>query len=301
MTARRGFALLAALWVTVALSAMALVGLLVARDVLGGAQNRITLMRGRWRAEDCLERSRAVIDGALSGRSGGGGGAWEALDRIVAASPVVTEVACEVTLVPTGIAVDVNVADGEQLLALFRAIGFGEPRADSMVDALLDWRDADDIPRPLGAERDWYRAQGRFTPRNGPFADVVELRRVRGFEVLPDSMLDAVFTVEPGRIVWSRAPLTVLASLPGMSEEAMARVIERRSRGIPATDLFSLSEELSPAAQQLLTARAGDLQRLATDRPDAWILVARGGGYSLEVRLAPAGTRAAIVRRRTTP
>ena len=35
MTTRRdGFALLAALWVTVALSAMALVGLLVARDVL---------------------------------------------------------------------------------------------------------------------------------------------------------------------------------------------------------------------------------------------------------------------------
>jgi type II secretory pathway component PulK len=152
----------------------------------------------------------------------------------------------------------------------------------------------------MGAERDWYRAHGRFTPRNGPFADVRELRRVRGFETMPDSILDAVFTVEPGRIIWSRAPLAVLASLPGVGEEAMARIIERRSRGM-ATDLMSLSAELSPGARQMLSARTGDLQRLTTDRPDAWLLIARGGSSTIEVRLASAGTRAAIVRRRTTP
>ena len=83
---RRGFALLAALWVTVALSAMALTGLLVARDVMNAAQNRIRLTRGRWRAEDCLERARSVIDDALSGEVGG---SWESLDRIVAAAPAI--------------------------------------------------------------------------------------------------------------------------------------------------------------------------------------------------------------------
>jgi len=303
-TRRNGFALLAALWVTVALSAMALTGLLVAREVMSGGRNRIALMRGQWRAEDCLERARAVINDALSGghaipRPVGGG--WEALDRVVAASPAITDAACDVTLAPAGLAVDVNTADGEQLLALFRAMGIGEPRADSMVDALLDWRDADDIPRPLGAERSWYHAEGRFTPRNGPFADVKELRRVRGFEDLPDSILDAVFTVEPGRIVWTRAPLVVLASLPGIGEEALARIIERRERGISVADMSALSADLSPGARQLLVARYGDLARLTTDRPDSWILTARGGSYAIEVRLAPAGSRAAIVRRRTTP
>ncbi|HSY80327.1 MAG TPA: hypothetical protein VK807_01110 [Gemmatimonadaceae bacterium] len=297
-TRRRGFALLAALWVTVALSAMALAGLLVARDVVTSAQNRVALMRGRWRAEDCLERARAVIDDAMNGRIAG---RWESLDRAVAMSPAITDAACDVALVPTGIAVDVNAADREQLLALFRAIGIGEPVADSMADALLDWRDADDIPRPLGAERDWYRAHDQFTPRNGSFADVRELRRVRGFEGLSDSILNAVFTVEAGRIMWSRAPLAVLASLPGVGEEALARIVELRTRRIAVLDPNALASDLSPSARQALIDRYGDLSRLTTDRPDAWILTARGGAYTIEVRLAPAGSRAAIVRRRTTP
>jgi general secretion pathway protein K len=301
MTPRRnGYALLAALWVTVALSTMALTGLLVARDVVNGTQNRIALMRGRWRAEDCLERARVVIAEVMSGR---GDGNWASLDWAVAASPVMTDAACDVSLVPTGIAVDLNAADGEQMLAMLRVLGIGEPRADSMVDAWLDWRDADDIPRPMGAEQDWYRTQGRFPPRNGPFANVRELRRVRGFDesVLPDSMLDAVFTVEPGRIVWSRASIAVLASLPGVGEEALALMIDHRSRGVPITSLQALSADLSPGARQLLAARTGELQRLTTDWPDAWVLTAHGGAYAIEVRLAPAGTRAAIVRRRTTP
>lgn len=295
---RKGFALLAALWVTVALSALALTGLLVARGAVNAAQNRIALMRGRWRAEDCLERARAVIDDALNGRTPGG---WENLDRVVATAPAVTAIACDVSLVPAGIAVNVNTVGAEQLLALLSTLGIGEPRADSMVDALLDWRDADDIPRPMGAERDWYRAAGRFPPRNGPLADIRELSRVRGFDALPDSILSAVFTVEMGRIVWTRAPLVVLASLPGVGEEAMARIIERRARGVTVGDVTSLAGDLSPAARQFLVDRFPDLQRLTTDRPDAWILTARGGPAAIEVRLAPAGTRAAIVRRRTTP
>jgi general secretion pathway protein K len=307
MTIRRsGFALLAALWVTVGLSAMALTGLLVARGVVNAAENRIALMRGRWRAEDCLERARAVIDDALRGgeampRPVAGG--WDALDRVVAASPAITDAACDVTLVPAGVAVDVNAADGEQLLALLTAVGIGAARADSMVDALLDWRDADDIPRPMGAERDWYRAVGRFSPRNGPLADVRELRRVRGFDetTLPDSVLDAVFTVEPGRIVWNRAPLAVIASVPGIGEEALGRVAERRARDVSLTGMTDLSGSLSPGARALLDARYADVQRLTTDRPDAWILSAKRGGAAIEVRLAPAGGRAAIVRRRTTP
>jgi len=296
---RDGYALLAALWVSVALSAMALTGLLVARGVVRAAQNRITLTRGRWRAEDCLERARAVIDDALNGRVAGG---WDDLDGVVAAAPAITEAACDVALVPADIAVNLNTADGEQLLALLTAMGIGRPRADSMVDALLDWRDADDIPRPSGAERDWYLAHGQFPPRNGPFADVREVRRVRGFDALPDSILDAVFTVERGRIVWDRASLVVLASLPGVGEEALARIVERRTRGVAVSDASRLAGDLSPAARQLFVDRYPDLQRLATDRPDAWILTARGGGgATIEVRLAPAGTRAAIVRQRTTP
>src|SRR3989442_1300776 len=40
-----------------------------------------------------------------------------------------------------------------------------------LADALADWTDADDAPRPRGAERDWYLAQTPpLVPRNRPFA-----------------------------------------------------------------------------------------------------------------------------------
>jgi len=301
VTSRRsGFALLAALWVTVALGAMALTGLVVARGVVNAAHNRVSLMRGRWRAEGCLERARVVIGDALNGRVSGG---WDSLDRVVAAASAVTSAACDVSLVPAVNAVNINLADGDQALALLRALAIDEPRADSMVAALIDWRDTDDIPRPNGAERAWYRAAGRFLPRNGPLADVEEARRIRGFDVetLPDSVLRSVFTVEPGRIVLDRAPLPVLASLPGIGEEALARLVERRLRGAPTADINVLASDLSLSARKLLDSRYADLQRLTTASPDAWVLTARDGVCVIEVRLANTGTRAAIVRRRTTP
>ncbi|HXJ37397.1 MAG TPA: type II secretion system minor pseudopilin GspK [Candidatus Eisenbacteria bacterium] len=52
-----------------------------------------------------------------------------------------------------------------------------------VADAILDWTDADDVARPHGAERAWYRAQQ--PPRgaaNRPLATVGELLLVRGID-----------------------------------------------------------------------------------------------------------------------
>jgi type II secretory pathway component PulK len=313
MSGRRGFALLAVLWVIVGVSAIAVASLLVARGGVSAARNRVALTRARWQAEDCLERARAVIDDALS--DGGDvprpiPGGWATLDRVVPGSPVVNAAACDLTFEAAGTAVDINAADGEQLGALLGALQIPVPRADSMVDALLDWRDADDIPRPLGAEREWYRAAHRAVPRNAELADVRELRRVRGFgvDVLSDSVLDAVFTVEPGRIVWDRASPAVLASLPGMTPEAVALIAGWRVRGLPVGDAAALGAALSPFAAQTLLARSGDLERLTTTEPDAWVVTTRGHDgaaprltAAVTVRLERAGSRAAVVRRWTTP
>jgi general secretion pathway protein K len=199
--------------------------------------------------------------------------------------------------------VDVGSADAEVLSQLFAALSIPQRQADSLVDALLDWRDRDDVARPLGAERDWYEAHGRLPPRNAPLADLRELARVRGFETLHG--LDSVLTVEPGRIALNHAPLTVIAALPGLAAEAVAWVAEHRARGVPVTDLLALAGELSPAARRALLARYADLLRLTTVEPDAWVLTSRAKSGAppvaavLEVRLVRAGARAAIVRRRT--
>ncbi|HKV50232.1 MAG TPA: hypothetical protein VJO52_03450 [Gemmatimonadaceae bacterium] len=210
---------------------------------------------------------------------------------------------CVLTLRPAGTTIDLNTAGDSFLVRLFVALGDAPARADSLSDAVLDWRDADDVPRPSGAEASWYLAQGRMPPRNAAFADVRELERVRGFA--QRAGLDSVLGVEPARIVLDRAPLAVIAALPGFTSEAVARVADHRASGVPISDVLSLSAELSPAGRSALLADYPDLVRLTTAEPDAWILTARGTSgapavtVALELVLVRAGDRAAIVRRRT--
>jgi hypothetical protein len=60
----------------------------------------------------------------------------------------------------------------------------GEDRfdeAEQLADAILDWRDPDDLTRTNGAEADDYEAQGlNFKPADGPFNLLTELLLVRG-------------------------------------------------------------------------------------------------------------------------
>jgi len=197
----------------------------------------------------------------------------------------------------------VNATDAKMLRAFLIAARIAPVRADSLADALLDWRDADDIPRPLGAELSWYQAQNLYQTRNARLAEVRELARIRGWSSI--GQLDSLLTVEPGRISLANAPLAVLASLPGIGDEALSRIAERRLRQVPITDLIALAGELSPAARDTLLASYADLVRLTSPVPEAWIATSRAREGSLpvtaaiELRLVRAGERAAIVRRRT--
>ncbi|HEV7586814.1 MAG TPA: hypothetical protein VGO40_01695 [Longimicrobium sp.] len=298
-----GFALIAVLWVMVGLSALALAGTLAARDAVSAATNRAELARAAWGAEDCLERARAAVSAALAGAGEEGPDAptWRALDRAAGASPLVR--GCDLALVPAGRRVNLNAADGDMLRRLFVAAGAGGPRADSLADALLDWRDADDRPRPFGIEAAGYRAAGRPLPRNDALADERELAEVRGFE--RPGGVDTLLTVEPGRVFLDRAPPAVLASLPGMTPEVVARLQQLRSPTGGAPALAVVADALSPPARDALLRAYQDLASLTAPVPDAWIVTARGRSgtpaltAAVQVRLVRAGARAAVVRRRS--
>ncbi len=306
----RGFVLLAVLWVMVGVGAIGLGFALMARRAAGAAHNRRAETIAMWRAEDCASRAEAAIGEALAprlGDSASGSDAarvtWARLDAAVEASPNLSGAPCALAMRPMGTTIDLNTADDSLLTRLFFALGNPPGTADSLSDAILDWRDADDTPRPSGAEAAWYVGRRRAPPRNGPFGDVRELRRVRGFE--DRTGLDSVLGVEANRIVLDRAPLAVIAALPGFTNEAVAQVAAHRARGTPVPDLLSLGAELSPAGRAALLADYPDLVRLTTSEPDAWILSARGTAgtpavtFVLELRLVRAGDRAAVVRRRT--
>ncbi|HYW08758.1 MAG TPA: hypothetical protein VE913_17485 [Longimicrobium sp.] len=295
---RDGFALLAVLWVLVGVSALALVAQLAARESVAASRNRSDLGVAAWRAEGCAERARAAISAALQAAraEGPGGGAWNGIARVVADSPLTA--GCELSVRAVGATLDVNSADAESLHRFFLSMGIAPALADSVTDALLDWRDADGDTRPSGAEAGAY--SGRPVPRNGPFAHPRELLRVRGMERVAG--IDTLLGVDSARVALNQAPLPVLAALPGFTPELLARIAERRARGEIVTDLIDLWGALSPGGRAGLDPRASTLA--VTTQPDGWIVTSRARVGTppvtavLELRLVRAGERAAVVRRR---
>jgi general secretion pathway protein K len=293
-----GFALLAVLWVVVALGALGLAARLAARESVATTQNRIALAHARWDAEGCIERARLLIDRALREASAEGpsGPTWLTLPERIHAAPLLGD--CAVELRAVGTRLDANAADRSTLLRLFRAAGCMEAQADSLADALLDWRDDDDRPRQFGSEGPDSDDRG---PRNGPFAAAAEILQVRGMTAL--SGIDTLLDVEPGRVSLNHAPRAVLASLPGMSEEAAARILESRAGGEWVADPAALEARLSTDARQELQRGFTALSVAAAVEPDAWLLFGRaetGGRVAVvELRLVRAGGRASVARRRS--
>lgn len=301
---RRGFALVTVLWLVVGASTLSTATLILLRSSIAAARNRAHLTTASWRAEACVERVRAAIGDVLN-TAVSNANAWRTLDRIIESSPYVTSLPCTVTLRPAGATLDINEADREDLLQLFGYLGVGERARDSVVDAILDWKDGDDAPRAHGAERDWYIANKRLAPRNGLIGSVSEVRFIRGLEQAGG--LDSLFGVERGRILLDRAPLAVIAALPGMTEESVARIAERRARGQEIGEAASLAAQLTSSARQALESRFAELAQRVTAEPDAWIVRASATAGSppvaseLEVKLVRAGYRAAVMRRRSWP
>ena len=302
---RSGFALLSILWILVGVSALALAANLAAREAVAAARNRADLGRAAWRAEACVERARAAITDALAEHRHEPPGAtvWGRMDRVVAESPLLAEMDCEVEVRAAGAALDVNAADDETLRRLFLALGRAPASADSLVDALADWRDADDAPRPSGAEADWYRARRLPPPRNGDFADVREVLLVRGMDAVPE--LDTLLSAEPGRVPLTHGAPAVVAALPGLGPEAAARLVEMRMRGQRVAELAAFTGALSPGAREQAMRHFPALVGAAVAEPEAWIVRGRGAVGAppavsvLEVRLVRAADRTAVVRRRT--
>src|SRR5260370_34214566 len=133
----RGFALLTVLWVLVAVSALAGAALTAARTGSLATRNRVLLARAGWAREACVEilLARYAQDSGLRALDAVdlGRGTW-----------------CRATLEDPGAKLNLNLADRAALVAVLAAASRrSAPSAESVADALLDWRDADTIPRPI--------------------------------------------------------------------------------------------------------------------------------------------------------
>ena len=139
--------------------------------------------------------------------------------------------------------IDINKGPDKLLASMFDSLELSEQTRNQVVDAILDWRDSDDIPHLYGAEVNEYLADDssqtpqRRRPRNGPFESVDEVLFVRN--VTPDIFygslrmdpvtreyrripgLRDLLTVHSaaGQVDPNRASRGVLAALPQMTPE----------------------------------------------------------------------------------
>ncbi len=268
---RRGFALIAAIWLIVAFVAIGLEISLHARARRLSAANVLEEERGLAAAEAGLEhlRSRlAQLDGGSSAPQHVPTPAtdpWRYAIQVLPDTVRLGEERYHVTIRDAGASLNLNRADEEQLRRLLIALRIDAGRATDIAESILDWRDADELHHLHGAEKDDYVRTGAIAlPPDAPFSRVDELRYVQGMTpgVLA-TIRSFVTVVGTGQINLNAAPRPVLLSLPGIGEEAAAVIERMRTSSTPLTSLQELSAQLSNESRERLVAEMPDLLRLA--------------------------------------
>jgi general secretion pathway protein K len=127
--------------------------------------------------------------------------------------------------------IDLNTAPEALLQGLFKSVGLSEVESAALLDAVVDWRDADKLRRLHGAEDDEYRAAGKnYLPSNAPFETVDELQRVLGMTPELYRKLAPALTVysRQAGIKTSVAPRGVLLALPGVNPALVEQYVMQR-------------------------------------------------------------------------
>lgn len=274
---RRGVALMLVLWLIVVLGAIAVgVGALV-RAESNVVLNLRVRTAARYAAESGVVAAKVRLQRALRESQ-------TLRDRIVVfrrlADPAVARreealgtARFQSVVVDLNARLDLNEADGAMLVA-FLGQFVGARRAGALADALQDWRDADDLERPNGAEAAEYaRAGSPFRPTNRPLERLNELPRVLGFSDSLAAALAPYVTVETdGRIDVNAAPESVLAALAGVGPVGARLLVGERERGT----IFDSPPMVWHALQHAGNAwGAGDIARL-TMLPSRILIVSRG-------------------------
>ncbi|MBW2134209.1 MAG: general secretion pathway protein GspK [Deltaproteobacteria bacterium] len=133
----------------------------------------------------------------------------------------------EVRVADEGGKINLNLADQKILGKLFAALGYKKASGQSLVAAIMDWRDTDALTRPQGAESPYYlRLNPAYPAKNTGFDVVEELGWVKGLgysQLLPH--LADYFTVNKNgpEININTASLEVLQAI-GFSRPQATRI-----------------------------------------------------------------------------
>jgi type II secretory pathway component PulK len=273
MRDRAGFALVATLWLLVALGAVGLEAALHSRERRLAAANALDHTRARAAAIAGTEYARSRLTSAMLGeaerlraegiasarterqreRAARRGGRdlfrsldpledpWRAPQDLVAPEMAFGDARYALLLRDVGAALDLNGSDEPTLRQFFaQGLGLDYALSDRITQAILDWRDLDDLPRVNGGEREEYLDEGKLVlPPNRPFVDIDELRNV--LHVTPEVFALAApyltLLIFEGSVNLNSAPEPVLLAIPGMTPALARELVRLREAGqLPRND-----------------------------------------------------------------
>ena len=303
MRRREGFVLIAALWLLIALGAVGLDVSLRSRARRLAAANLMDEARARLTADAATEYARSRLTSAMLGRvdelrsqasqaattqaarnrvnrmdvqnlfrqSDPSTDPWREPAALVPPEYTLGDVPITLELRDTGAGLNLNEAD-ENMIRQFLAEGLRIDfnQADKLAQAILDFRDQDEIPRINGGEREEYIEEGlAVLPVNRPFAEVSELRHVMGMTTeLFDEMRPYLTLVSNGRININAAPEPVLLAMPGFTPAGVTTLLRQRETGVLPRNAAELRGLLPAGAQAELTRFQQQFNRRAAYTTD---------------------------------
>lgn len=253
---RRGFALMAALWIVVLVGATAYQLSARSHSARLAVANALEGVQAGAAADAGLETLRAELEQSLRrdaerrfARDAGFTLTTRAADTLTLgtarALASATDAASRLHL---------NRASDDDLRRLLVALDVDEGMADRLAQRIVDWRDADDFRRERGAERDDYaRMNARTLPSNAPFVTVEELRSIDGMTAATLERIAHHVTVHgSGQVNVNTASGVVLATLPGFSAELVRATLRMREGGRTIGSIADLERGLSSRGRREL-------------------------------------------------
>lgn len=241
MRARRGVAMLAAMWLVVIIATVALQFSLTAGERRQLGLQAADRARERGAMVGALATMQARLEYELRNRDARANASalraydpWLDIDSIYSGTITVGDTEVAVVASDLGTTLSINAVSENELRQLFGFVLRDATRADALAQAIMDWRDLDDQPRINGAEREQYLRDGRLVlPGNAPIRSVDDLIHVAGMTPEVLSLVRPYFNAYAfrTRINVNAAPEAVLRTIPGVTDAVIGSILRLRGAG----------------------------------------------------------------------
>jgi general secretion pathway protein K len=310
MRPRRGVALITAIWLVVAIAAVALQFSIDAKERRSLGLNAADRGKQRALAGGALKLVQAKLDYALRTIPTGRGNTsmlqssdpWLGVDSLYSGMYQVDSQDVFVKATDLGAKLNINDLSEDELKTFFGYILNDYVLADALAQCVMDWTQVGDMPRIHGAKKDDYIKAGLLAlPTYAPFRDITELQFVKG--MTPDIYAEVspyLTTLGSGLVNLNAAPAQVLKALPGMTDQMLTTILGLRAQGQRITSVAEVmgaanrGRRLTPQqqAQQATQTQAFSTRAAIISNEVLFTVISRSGKQALPTQMQAIVSRA---------